>query len=353
MSTLDAIAHEASVSPRTAARILAGQNKEVWPSAVARAERVRAIAQKLGYRPNAAARATREGRFGSVALVASSVPERSVLPNPLTDGIFSALAEHDLQLAIVRVSEERWEDPTFVPKVMAERACDGILVHLPLGVPPRVQRLLKDAGLPAVWLGTKRETDAVYADDVAAAERATKMLLEKGHRRIAYADYFHGTAAPATGPAADRRSGYEHAMREAGLTPRHLSDIEPLGEACRYQPSDFHGGRRMRYSVAWMSAQDCPTAVVSYGHETAIPIMLAVERTGRRFPDRFSLMTFGEVLWQTSLSCDGMVLPNSELGAAAVRMLKEKIDGPGGPTPSRVLGYWYRGGHTVGPPRAD
>jgi DNA-binding LacI/PurR family transcriptional regulator len=352
MPQLVDIAREAQISPRTVARILSGRNREVWPSAVARADRVREIAKRLGYRPNAAARATREGRFGSVALITSSVDLRTVLPSPLTDGIFESLTTHDLQLAIARLSDEQLADPDYVPKVLAQRACDGLLVHFPLGTPDRVTHMIGETGLPAVGLGQQGATDAVYADDLRAGIEATERLLKLGHRRIAYADYHHGTDVPQLPVGRDRRAGYERAMRGAGLPPRYLCDIEPWYSQWQ-PPSDFHGGRRLRYSVAWMSRDDCPTAVVSYGHETAIPIMLACERTGRRFPDRFSLMTFGEVLWQTSISCDGMVQPNSELGARAVRMLAQKIAEPDRPCPADVLNYWYRPGHTLGPPRQD
>ena len=69
MATLAEIAREAGVSPATVSNVLNGRNKENWGSSARRADEIRAVAQRMGYRPNAAARATATGRFGAVALL--------------------------------------------------------------------------------------------------------------------------------------------------------------------------------------------------------------------------------------------------------------------------------------------
>lgn len=55
MVTLDAVAAQAGVSRDTVSRVLNGRTKEIWPSMVQRAERIRRIAVEMGYRPHAAA----------------------------------------------------------------------------------------------------------------------------------------------------------------------------------------------------------------------------------------------------------------------------------------------------------
>ena len=56
-----AIAAEIGVTTRTVYRVLNDRAGEVWSSAAERGERIRALARKLGYRPNLAARSTRSG----------------------------------------------------------------------------------------------------------------------------------------------------------------------------------------------------------------------------------------------------------------------------------------------------
>lgn len=313
--------------------------------------KVQDAARQLGYRPNTAARATRTGRSGVIAMLTSADHEQAVLPNMLVDGMFDTLARFDLQLAITLITSRQMNDPSYVPKALSQAIADGILVNCCAEVPPRIVQLVDQYGLPAVWLGGKRPFDAVYTDEHAAARKAVELLLERGHRDIAYADYFHGTDEPANSSGIDRRAGYLSAMRDAGLTPRFLNQLEPLRVALDHQPTDFHGGRRLRYSIQWMQRDDCPTAIVAYGHETAIPIVIATGYANRRFPDGISLITFGDALWQTSISVDSMVNPASELGARAVEMLLCKLDYAGAQVPARVVPCWHRPGHTLGSPR--
>ena len=53
--------------------------------------------------------------------------------------------------------------------------------------------------------------DSVFTDDEEGAYRATRYLLELGHRRIAH------LGAAELLPGMRRRRGYERALREAGI----------------------------------------------------------------------------------------------------------------------------------------
>jgi DNA-binding LacI/PurR family transcriptional regulator len=79
MATLEEIAREAGVSRYTVSNVLRGRNKENWACTVERAERIRGIAERLNYRPNAAAVATATGRFGASGLLASRHPPHGAL----------------------------------------------------------------------------------------------------------------------------------------------------------------------------------------------------------------------------------------------------------------------------------
>mgnify|MGYP001380810647 CR=1 FL=1 len=99
MSVLDEIAAECGVHRRTVSRILSGQCKETWASMRGKAELVRKTAKRLGYRPNAAAKAISTGRFNTIALFQDTPPRsRGYLPQDLLAGIHSALGEHDMDL---------------------------------------------------------------------------------------------------------------------------------------------------------------------------------------------------------------------------------------------------------------
>ena len=81
MVTLKTIAEKAGVSVHAVSRVLNGQNKENRPSAIARAEKIRTIARELGYRPNAAAQAMKQGAFKSIMLLMSHDVHTAFLSN--------------------------------------------------------------------------------------------------------------------------------------------------------------------------------------------------------------------------------------------------------------------------------
>ena len=323
--TLADLAGLANVSRMTVSEVLRG----VGRASPATRQRILRLAQEKGYRPNASARAVRTGRCGSIALLASTLPNRTVLPSMLSDGVFNTLAQHDLYLTLVRLTDELLTDDTYVPRILREWACDGLLISYALNVPPRMIDLIEKYHIPSIWMNLNRTSDCVYADDLGAARAATRKLIDLGHHKVAYADYQYGRGGLDHYSAVDRQQGYELEMKAAGLTPVILRDIDPLRSDHYVAPPDFRGGRRLYYSLQWLSQKDRPTAVLTYGHETAIPIMLAAERLGLHLGAEFAMITFGdEPLWITSLACTTMTLLNEDLGRQAVAMLVEKIANP-------------------------
>src|SRR4051812_31906827 len=86
MPTQIDIAHKAGVSQVTVSHVLSGRGRvgeEVR-------QRVLDIARRLGYRPNAAARAISTGKFGCVTLLMGVRQQTSELPQQLLWGIEDA-----------------------------------------------------------------------------------------------------------------------------------------------------------------------------------------------------------------------------------------------------------------------
>src|ERR1017187_5709734 len=94
MSILEQIAQEAGVSKMTVSRILRGRNVPVYRKAKERARQVLGIAERLNYRPNAAAKAVVSGKFNCATLLLSPVSGESevftLIPG-LVDGICAGL----------------------------------------------------------------------------------------------------------------------------------------------------------------------------------------------------------------------------------------------------------------------
>jgi DNA-binding LacI/PurR family transcriptional regulator len=306
------IARLAGVTRLTVRRALGGQTGVGAQTA----DRIRQLAQQHGYLPNAAANATRTGRFNAIGLLIGSVTPR-YLPAELVYGIEQSLADTGDQLLFSRLSDDRLRDDKTTPRMLQQLMVDGLLLHYTHQFPAELPARLSRHRLPSIWINTRLDHDCVYLDDEAAARSATRRLLELGHRRIAYVD------RDATGhySETDRRAGYEAQMRDAGLTPA----IFALNYPTTRRPADT----RFADARAWLDRPDPPTAVLAYSSTLMGPIATAALSMGRRLPEDLSLVGFDRY----HLSPIGVPLTvidtsMQQIATQAVDMLRRKIRRP-------------------------
>jgi LacI family transcriptional regulator len=333
--TMKDIADRAGVSRATVGFVLSGRESPVRISDDTR-RRVLSAADELKYRPNGVARAMRTGRFGSVALLLSVNRSNSLVPPALLDGIHDALAENDLHLVVTKLPDEKLTSEGFVPRILRESSSDGLIINYNADIPDALVQLIRDHRVPAVWVNSRQEADCVYPDDLRAGREATTLLLERGHRRIAYLDY----SSAAHYSADDRAAGYEAALREAGSEPM----------VCRTRDV-FDRDERAAHVAALLARPDRPTAIVTYTPHMLTPLFLAARANGLSVPRDLSVVTFTDVAAQPfGLMCDAMMLPENALGRAAVAMLAEKIEDPTRVHPPVVLPLQYARAETVTAP---
>jgi DNA-binding LacI/PurR family transcriptional regulator len=312
--------------------------------------RVRVTAQELGYRANASARAMRAGEFGTIALVLSAHSGRSYLPQQTLEGICDTLGEQELHLTIARLPDEKLTDAGFVPKIIREYCCDGMLIDYTDDIPEEMIELIESLQQPVIWLNRKQNHDCVYPDDVAIGRQATQRLLSAGHRRIAYVDRGTGwkQLSKAHYSQRDRQAGYVEAMSAAGLRPRILRrDDSDIAET----PREFH-----QAMVDLLGEDGRPTAFVTYSRVFAQNIATAALRRGLSVPADVSLVT---VCYQAEVTVDGLQIdfvmtPTRAYGVAGVEALLTRCEEPAAHLPPRAVApREFRQGQTVAPPPAD
>jgi LacI family transcriptional regulator len=317
--TLREVAQHAGVSYTQASYVLNGRNLNcVSPD---RRARIQSAMRELGYRPHAAARTTRSGRFGAVSLVLGTKDGRSTLPMSMLNGIQDALAEHDLNLMVVRLPDERLTDSDYIPRILRETSSDGLLIDYTHDIPDRMLDLIRQVGIPAVWINSKQNADCVYPDEFAAARNATQRLVAAGHRSIAYADFAHGPDFPSPHfSVGDRMDGYVRAMLDAGLKPVVYRAASGF---------DVSGGERLRFAARVMRTPDRPSAVICYGATTAAPFVKAAADHGVQVHADLAVLSFDDppavmVIPQPIT----LHIPNAEVGRRAVEMLIRKTRSP-------------------------
>lgn len=340
MSKLDEIARVAGVSRHTVGRILSGKRQERWPSKQEQGDRIRRLAEEMGYRPNASARALVLGKFGCIGLLHSTKDAQSYVSPQMLSALDAGLVEHDLHLSIARLDDNKLTDVEYVPKILREWLCDGLIINYH-DVPAKTKKLISDFRIPAIWMNCRLPYDAVYADDYGAAVEAVGYLAAAGHRKIAYVDASFHAAKRNEGHhyyKLARKDGYSDALAKAGLLPFFAYDDEK------------HPGENFPYNLReLLSRKDRPTAIIAYTRNECVAVRIVAAELGLKIPEDVSVIGFiAEGNISTMIYDDAvMVGPETEMCKEAVEMMVRKIAQPQVEFPARVVPFSFHRGKTI------
>jgi LacI family transcriptional regulator len=177
--------------------------------------RIQALAQQMGYVPDASASGLRNRKTRLLGLV---------IPAP-TDPVYSRVLlalesmayERGFDLLLAHSLGQVDREDSVIRRFMSRRV-DGIFiapVYRMESTAPIFEDLLKQ-GIPTVLLGQRapfcQQFVNVETDDLGASEAVTRHLISLGHRRIAF------FAGPTHSPwAQERIEGYRRGLRDAGI----------------------------------------------------------------------------------------------------------------------------------------
>lgn len=317
-ASMELIAERMNVSVATVSRALNCRDKGIRRVASRRAQKIRALAHKLGYRPSAAPRAMISKRYNTVAILRPTDYRRGHLPMHRLRGLEEALAERSLQLMLARVDDSRLNDDAYMQSFLARWFVDGFLMDFEAGYSPSLVNLLGRYRLPTVWLNVKHKFDCVHPDDYQGGRTATEYLLKLGHKRIALWTF---PPRPDTWPeqhysAYDRRAGYLDAMRNAGRPPYLIHEWMEYSE-------------RVPFLLTKLQQPDAPTAWITTNLTEATALMTAAGRLGMSIPQAFSMLTFFNDWTMTdAMRLTYIEIPEYDVGRKAVDMLVGKMDSP-------------------------
>jgi LacI family transcriptional regulator len=326
--TIQHVAKRLGVSVQTVSAIL-GTKAHLYRDETR--ERVMKAARELGYRPNALAKATRTGRSGNIALLISSDSSYSPTPTELLYGIEQSATDNQLQMFISRLPDEKLTDAGYVPRVLREWFADGMLINYHFHIPPKMIELVRANDVPSVWINSPQPDDAVYPDEEGAGAEAVRMLIERGHKKIAYINFIHGSNIQDEHfSVAHRQAGYLKAMKAAGLKPM-----------LHTYTNKVMMNERLNMSRKIMQAADRPTGIVTYNQSSANPIFMAGLESGLVPEKDFSIVTFdNQPIRLCSIhNTTTLLVPNLEMGRLAVEMLVKKVANPQERLPAAVVPF--------------
>lgn len=309
--TLEEIAKVAGVSRSTVSRVV---NEEPNVREDVR-ERVWQVVEDLSYHPNAAARSLARHHSQILGIV---IPQAVtfIFGDPffptLLQGISDAASEQDYHLMLSMLSE-RSAEKDFYRRALRSRMLDGVIISSALLDDPMIPQLIKDR-TPFVVVGRTPhypEVSYVDVDNVHGAQMAAAHLVHQGRRRIAII-----TGPLRTIPSTDRLTGYQLALREAGL---------PVDQSLIAE-GDFTevGG----YVAMQKLLPAKPDAVFAGSDLMALGAMRALRQVGARVPEDIALMGFddAQVAAYTDPPLTTIRQPVYALGTTATALLLQLIE---------------------------
>lgn len=299
------------LSPTTVSRALNG-----YPEVnAATRQRVFEAAELHGYVPNALAKRLAMGRAMAIGHVVPLADHDMI--NPIFADFIAGAGEvyseagYNMILSVVSAAEEEQS----YRALAAAQSVDGMMVHGPRNVDARVP-LLQSLGLPFIVHGRTR-SERPYSwldmDNRRAFDRATRYLLDLGHRRIALLN-----GIDAMSFAHRRRLGYEDALRRAGLPV----DPDLQFSAEMTEPYGFNSATRL------LRSDQPPTAIVTSSLMIALGVRRAITDAGLTMGHDVSVITHDDAM--SYLPNPGKVpmftSTKSSVRAAGRRMAEMLID---------------------------
>ena len=162
----------------------------------------------------------------------------------------------------------------------------------------------------------KKNFSSVYIDDYAEAYRATKLLIEKGHGKIAVLL----SATDDRSISELRYKGYCDALKDFGIKP----DPDLVVECGGYEMQDAYKATR-RLS----QRRDDFTALFTVADAMGIAAMKALFKEGRRVPEDCSIIAIDgiEMSKYTTPTLTTLIQPRERMGEEAVKILTELLSG--------------------------
>lgn len=312
--TIADLAREAGVSKGAVSYALNGQPGV----SEATRERILAIADRIGFRASAAARAL-AGAPAKVVGLALQRPASTLGVEPffmeLVSGLEAELSIHSYALLLQMVPDDRDDAETEIYRQWrTEGRVDGVLL-CDVRTDDRRVAAVHEMGLPAVVIGPPiagGPLASIWSDDAVSMTEAVEYLAELGHRRIARVAGIRGFAHTQT-----RTSAFTAACDRLGLSAPPMVWTDYSGE---------DGAAATR---ALLGSAQPPTAIIYDNDIMAVAGLSAAQELGRVVPDDLSI-----IAWDDSPVCPLVHPPLTALtrdigayGTRAARLLLAAIAG--------------------------
>lgn len=313
----------AGVSTATVSRVFAGKKTVTDDTR----QRVMALAEQYGFRPNQVAKSSFGGKTKSVGVLLCRLTCSYFAD--IAIGIQRELLKSDYLPIIIDLREDGERAGL---KRLIDHRVDGIILSIAdQNLREEEIREITRFSLPVVTVdgtGYDMSYDNVSSDDRGGGRLVGEYLVGHGHRRVGFV--FHGPANSLT--ARSRLDGLRETLAEAEIVIKQ-SDVINLPVTGNSDDKEM-----IEIVRRYLTGPERPTAVYAFNDNDAILIYRAAAAAGLRIPDDLSVighagLDFSAVMSPplTTVRQDG-----GNIGRVAAVMMLERLEGSRGPARKNV-----------------
>lgn len=304
--TIYDVAREAGVSIATVSRVLNNPHT-VNPATLTH---VVSVIERLAYVSLAQSQAKLSKAARRIGVLIPFFTEPSFTQR--LRGIAGVLNQNNYELVIFPVDSKDREQ-SYLQTLPLRRSVDGLIIVSQAFDDEIARRLLGNKMEVVVIEYNDPRFSALEIDDVKGGSMATRFLVNKGHRRIAF---IGGRASPTFGldPIAKRLKGYRNTLQAAGL---------PIREELIYEYA-MEPGAVLRQ----LAAGGLPLAIFAATDLQAIAIIKEARSMGLRIPQDVAIIGFDDIDMAHYFGLTTVHQPLDESGRIAASLLVSRLSDP-------------------------
>lgn len=310
--TIDDVAKLAGVSRATAGRVVGNYGSVSEKSR----ERVWDAVRQLDYQPNLIARGLRSQTTKTIAVIVGSI--RNTYSTALVYAVEKEAKKKGYNVLICTTHEDIEKELKHL-KDLNSRKVDGVILMSAYRADANMDKKYKEfyiSKLPIVFVdrnipGINR--DVIQSENFDASYKATKYLMDMGHRKIGI------IATSNFSTAQERIKGYKAAFANAGIEYDEslIASVDELSD-------------KMSRKVCHEFLEEHPdiTALYILNNSLCSGVLLDLKERQMKIPQDISLLVWDDEEYNELLDITTIEQPITEIGKQATRRLFELIGEP-------------------------
>ena len=270
------IANSLNISKTTVSFILNGRAREKRISEEL-VDRVLKYVKEVGYKPNSLAKSLRTGKSNIIGLLVEDIS------NTFFASIARQIEDRAYKNGYKIIYSSTDNDTQKTQELIAmfrDRHVDGYIIVPPQGIEEDISALIRD-GLPVVLFDRHLpdvETDYVLVDNLFSTYNATRYLIDKGYKNVAFISIDAHQSQ-----MLDRLDGYKKAMNESKLK-------------INTQEIDFFQDKKLMISqiVDFLNEHQETDAILFGNNRLATCGLKALRNLDKKVPEDIALISFDD-----------------------------------------------------------